>query len=90
MEARIARLESDVAHLRTDVADIKIDLRGLREEVNHVGAKLSENTLKLVETKAGLESSIASAKIWVLLISIGYGTTILGAMARLRLDLAAS
>ena len=82
MEARIARIESDVAHLRTDVGDIKIDLRGLRDKVDVMGAKLSENTEKLIETKAFLESSIAAAKIWVLLILIGYGTAILGAMAR--------
>jgi hypothetical protein len=47
-----------------------------------MGAKLSENTQKLIETKADLESSIAAAKIWVLLILSGYGTAILGAMAR--------
>ena len=82
MEARIARIESDVAHLRTDVGDIKIDLRGLRDKVDVMGAKLSENTEKLIETKAGLESSIAGAKIWLLLILIGYGTAILGAVAR--------
>ena len=49
-------------------------------------AKLSEKieklAEKLTETKASLESSIASAKIWVLLLMIGYGTAILGAMAR--------
>ena len=82
MEARIARIESDVAHLRTDVADIKIDLRGLRDKVDLMGAKLSENSETLVETKASLESSIDSAKIWVLLLLVGYGTAILGAMAR--------
>ena len=82
MEARIARIESDVAHLRSDVGDIKIDLRGLRDKVDVMGAKLSENTEKLIETKADLESSIAAARIWVLLILIGYGTAILGAMAR--------
>ena len=82
MEARIARIESDVAHLRTDVGDPKIDLRGLRDKVDVMGAKLSENTEKLIETKADLESSIAAAKIWVLLILIGYGTATLVAMAR--------
>ena len=75
MEARIARIESDVAHLRTDVSDIKIDLRSLRDKVDLMGVKLAE-------TKANLERAIASAKIWVLLILIGYGTAILGAMAR--------
>jgi hypothetical protein len=75
MEARIARLESDVAHLRTDVADIKIDLRAVRDKVDLVSEKL-------VETKASLESSISSAKISMLLLLIGYGTAILGAMAR--------
>jgi hypothetical protein len=86
MEARIARLESDVVHVRTDVGDIKIDLRGLRDKVDLVDAKLSEKleklAEKLAETKASLETSIASAKIWVLLLLIGYGTAILGAMAR--------
>jgi len=86
MEARIARLESDVAHLRTDVGDIKIDLRGLRDTVDLVDAKLSEKIEKLAEnlaaTKASLESSIASAKIWLLLLLTGYGTAMLGAMAR--------
>ena len=82
MEARIARLESDVAHLRTDVGDIKIDLRSLRDKVDLLGTKLSENTEKLIETKASVEGSIASTKIWVLMFLIGYGTAILGAMAR--------
>lgn len=86
MEARIAQIESDVVHLRADVADIKIDLRSLRDKVDLLDAKLSEKTEKLavglVEMKASLESSIASAKIWLLLILIGYGTAILGAMAR--------
>jgi len=82
MEARIARLESDVAHLCTDVADIKLDVRSLRDKVDLLGTKLSENTEKLVEMKGSFESSIASAKTWTLLIMIGFGTTILGAMAR--------
>lgn len=97
MEARIARLESDVAHMRTDVAEIKLDLRGLRDKMDLLGAEVSKNTLKLTETKASIEnsiasakaetkanlkSSIASAKIWVLLFLIGYGTAILAAMAR--------
>jgi len=82
MEARIARIESGVAHLRPDVEDIKIDLRGLRDKVDSMGAKLSEKIEKQSGKLAGLESSIASAKIWVLLILIGYGTAILGAMAR--------
>ena len=86
MEARIAQIESDVGHLRADVADIKIDLRSLSDKVDLLDAKLSEKTEKLavglVEMKASLESSIASAKIWLLLILIGYGTAILGAMAR--------
>jgi hypothetical protein len=54
--------------------------------VDLLDAKLSQNiekgTEKLAETKTSLESSIASAKIWVLPLSIGYGTAILGAMAR--------
>ena len=86
MEARIARIESDVAHLRTDVGDIKIDLRGLRDKLDLLDAKLSEKTDKLAvgltETKASLERSLASAKIWVLLLLIGYGTAMLAAMAR--------
>ena len=86
MEARIARIESDVAHLRTDVADIKIDVRSLRDKVDRGDASFSEKieklAEKLAETKASLERAIASAKIWVLLILIGYGTAILGAMAR--------
>ena len=82
MEARIARIESDVAHLRTDVGDIKIDLRSLRDKVDLMGAKLTERIDKLAEKTAGLESSIASAKVWVLLLLIGHGTAILGVMAR--------
>lgn len=82
MEARIARLESDVAHLRTDVADIKVDLRGLRQQVDLVAARFFEKIEKQNEKLAGLESSIASAKISMLLLLIGYGTAILGAMAR--------
>ena len=82
MEARIARIESDVAHLRTDVADIKIDLRSLRDKVDLVDARFSEKIDKQNEMLAGVESSIASAKIAMLLLLIGYGTAILGAMAR--------
>ena len=82
MEARIARIESDVAHLRTDVADIKVDLRSLRDKVDLVDARFSEKIEKQNEKLAGLESSISSAKISMLLLLIGYGTAILGAMAR--------
>ena len=82
MEARIARIESDVAHLRADVGDIKIELRGLRDKTDKLSEKTEKLAVGLIEMKASLESSIASAKIWVLLILIGYGTAILGAMAR--------
>ena len=82
MVARIARKESDVAHLRTDVADIKIDLRSLRDKDDLMGAKLSERIDKLAEEMGSLETSIASVKVWMLLLLIGWGTAILGAMAR--------
>ena len=82
MEARIARIESDVAHLRTDVGDIKIDLRNLRDTLHLIDAKLSEKTEKLGETKASLERSIASAKVWALLLYIALAGVNLGALAR--------
>jgi uncharacterized coiled-coil protein SlyX len=75
MEARIARLESDVAHLRTDVADIKLDVRTLRDKMDAMAERF--------DTKFdGLKDSIASAKVWALILYLALAGSMLGVMAR--------
>ena len=71
VEARIARLESDMSHVRTDVADIKIDIRARFDKVD---ARLDRLDTKI----DALEDSLASAKVWALIVAGG----VLGVMAR--------
>jgi hypothetical protein len=86
MEARIARLESDVAHLRTDVADIKIDLRSVRDKLDTTHTKLSDKIDSRVDDVATdlgvLKDSLASTKVWALLLYITLAAGVFSTMAR--------
>jgi hypothetical protein len=86
MEARIARLESDVTHLLSDVKDIKADLRGLRDRMDAGHARLSERidsaSSELNKKIDGLRDSLASAKVWALLLYIALAAVNLGTLAR--------
>ena len=97
MEARIARIESDVAHLRSDVADIKTDVRSLRDKGDNLGVRLdtkidavwsrldSKIDALASRTEArfdALADSIATAKVWALLLYITLATATFGTMAR--------
>jgi hypothetical protein len=75
MEARIARLESDVAHLRTDVADIKADVRTLREKLDSVALRLDEKI-------DGVKDSLATAKVWALMLYFALSSGVFVTMAR--------
>lgn len=75
MEARIARLEADVSHLRSDVADIKVDLRARFDKVD---ARMDRMDAK-VDT---IRDSLASAKVWALILYFALAGGMLGVMAR--------
>ncbi len=86
MEARIARLEADVAHLRTDVADIKVDVRALRDKMDtrmdRFEAKLDTMKDRMQAGDTALMNSIASTKVWALLLYFALAAGMLGTMAR--------
>jgi outer membrane murein-binding lipoprotein Lpp len=75
MEARIARLGSDVAHIRADVGDLKGDVRSLREKMDALRDKMDERFAQLAE-------SLASAKIWALVLYIALAGSLFGVLAR--------
>jgi uncharacterized coiled-coil protein SlyX len=75
MEARIARLESDVAHIRSDVAELKTDVRSLRDKMD---AKFEAMSARLDK----LHDSLASAKVWALMLYIALAGANFGALAR--------
>jgi uncharacterized coiled-coil protein SlyX len=75
MEARIARLESDVAHIRSDVAELKTDLRSLRDKID---AKLDAVNARIDK----LVDSLASAKVWALVLYIALAGGLFGTLAR--------
>ena len=75
MEARIARLEADVAHLRTDVADIKLDLRSRFDKVD---ARMDRTDAKV----DAIKDSLASGKVWALILYFALASSLLGVMAR--------
>ena len=75
MEARIARLESDVAHIRGDVAELKTDLRSLRDKMDAKFDAVNARIDKLVD-------SLASAKVWALVLYIALAGGLFGTLAR--------
>jgi peptidoglycan hydrolase CwlO-like protein len=74
METRIATLESDVRHIQADVTEIKGDIRRLDHKIDRIGEKLGDKI-------KGLNASIASAKIWALLLYVAQSAALLGVMA---------
>jgi peptidoglycan hydrolase CwlO-like protein len=74
METRIATLESDVKHIQADVTEIKGDIRRLDHKIDRISERLGD------EIK-GLNASIASAKIWALLLYAAQSAALLGVMA---------
>lgn len=97
MEARIARLESDVGHIRTDMVDVKTDVRALRDKMDNMNTSLSDRidyvnktlttridvvnqtlTVKIDDVK----DSIASVKIWALMLYIALAGGLFGTLAR--------
>lgn len=79
MEARIARLESDVAHIRSDVADLKTDVRSLRDRMDARFDALDAKFDGKIDT---LRDSLASAKVWALVLYIALAGTLFGTLAR--------
>ena len=86
MEARIARLESDVGHIRSDITEIKADLRSLRDRAEAMNAKVSEkietSTASLNTRIDGLKDSLASTKVWALVLYIALAGSLFGTLAR--------
>ncbi len=86
MEARIARLESDMAHVRSDVAELKTDVRSLRDRMD---ARFDAVDTKFDSTFAGVNAridklgdSLASAKVWALVLYIALASGMFGTLAR--------
>jgi hypothetical protein len=75
MEARIARLESDMAHVRSDVAELKTDVRSLRDRMDARFDGVNARIDKLTD-------SLASAKVWALLLYIALAGGLFGTLAR--------
>jgi outer membrane murein-binding lipoprotein Lpp len=75
MEARIARLESDVAHIRSDVAELKTDVRSLRDRMDARFDAVNARIDKLAD-------SLASARVWALVLYIALAGALFGALAR--------
>jgi hypothetical protein len=75
MEARIARLESDVSHIRTDLVDVKQDVRELRARVD----KGFDETRNGIDS---LQTELASAKVWALILFIAQAGAVYGTLAR--------
>jgi len=82
MEARIARLESDVAHIRSDLGDVKADVRSLRGTIDSLRDKMDER-FAVVDAKIdGVKDSLASAKVWALVLYIALAGSLFGTLAR--------
>ena len=86
MEARIARLESDMAHVRSDVAEIKTDVRSLRDRMDarfdFVDAKFGGKLDGVNARIDTLVDSLASAKVWALVLYIALAGGLFGTLAR--------
>ncbi len=97
MEERIAHLESDVAHMRTDIADVKVDIRSLRDKMDDMAVRLSDRieagdarlsekidagNARLSDRIETLGDSLASAKLWALLLYLGLAGGLFGTLAR--------
>jgi hypothetical protein len=82
MEARIARLESDVAHIRSDLGDVKADVRSLRGALDSLRDKMDER-FAVVDAKIdGVKDSLASAKVWALVLYLALAGSLFGTLAR--------
>lgn len=86
MEARIARLEADVGHIRTDMADVKTDVRRLDSKIDTVNTALTAKIDQVYATLLGrtddLKDSLASAKVWALVLYIALAGGLFGTLAR--------
>ena len=86
MEARIARLESDVGHIGSDLTEVKQDVRDLRARVDQrfdeARDRLDALDLRLSNRINAVERSLASAKVWALLLYITLAGAVYGTLAR--------
>jgi uncharacterized coiled-coil protein SlyX len=82
MEARIARLESDMAHVRSDVAELKTDVRSLRDKIDALRDKMDAKFEAMNARLDKLHDSLASAKVWALMLYIALAAANFGALAR--------
>jgi hypothetical protein len=93
LEARIARLESDVAHIRSDLGDVKQDVRDLRARIDELRQYVDKRfddlrdrmdalDLRLSNRIGGVERSLASAKVWALMLFIAQAAAVYGTLAR--------
>lgn len=85
MEARIARLEATVGHIQSDVSEIKTDVRRLGDKIDDANRSLNDK-IDDVNRSLGckidsVKDSLASAKVWALLLYIAQTATLFGVMA---------
>jgi hypothetical protein len=89
MDARIARLVSDVAHIRSDLGEVKSDVRSLRGTIDSLRDRIDSLRDKMDERFAvvdakidGVKDSLASAKVWALVLYIALAGSSFGTLAR--------
>ena len=82
IEARIARLESDLSHVRSDVAEVKQDVRDLRARVDNMWERFEDRFNEQRDRSDAVERSLASAKVWALMLFIAQAAAVYGTLAR--------
>jgi predicted nucleic acid-binding Zn-ribbon protein len=86
---QVAKLQSDVTHIQSDVTDIKANLRitnqrieSLEEKTEERFEKVDQKFNKVWQKLDELKDSLASAKIWALLLYFGLAGSLFYALAR--------
>ncbi len=70
LESRVATLEADVRHIQSDVTEIKAHIQRLDAKMERLNDKVD-----------AVRDSIATAKIWALLLYFAQSAALLGVMA---------
>src|SRR5579871_3481706 len=78
MEARVAKLEADVDNIKVTLTEIKADIRDMRRTIDGFRDTLDG----FRDTIDALRASIASAKVWALLLYVAQSAALLSVMAK--------
>ncbi len=94
---QLGALRSDVSHIQSDITEIKADIRGLGAKLDRTDAKLDalrDDLSAKIDAKTdalraefsakidAIKESIASAKVWAVLMYVTFAGSLLYAMAR--------